>query len=59
MNMKVKKESTMICYCFEYTELDIRNDVFKNNGPSPLLDRIKDVRKQGTCQCDVNNPKGT
>jgi hypothetical protein len=49
----------MICYCFEYTELDIRNEVFQNNGQSPLLDRIIEARKQGTCQCDIKNPKGT
>ena len=49
----------MICYCFEYTELDIRNEVFQNNGQSPLLDRIIEARKQGTCQCDIKNPNGT
>ncbi|PKN38711.1 MAG: BFD-like (2Fe-2S) protein [Deltaproteobacteria bacterium HGW-Deltaproteobacteria-10] len=49
----------MICYCFQYTEMDIRKDVFQNNGQSPLLDRIIAERKQGTCQCDIKNPKGT
>jgi hypothetical protein len=39
--------------------MDIRKDVFQNNGQSPLLDRIIAERKQGTCQCDIKNPKGT
>ncbi len=48
-----------ICYCFEYTESDIRQDVFLNGGKSPIMDRIIEARKQGTCQCDIKHPKGT
>jgi len=47
-----------VCYCFEYTESDIRNEVTENNGHSLLLDRIVEARKQGTCQCEAKNPKG-
>ena len=48
-----------ICYCFEYTELDIVNEVAKNHGRSLILERIIEARKNGTCQCYTKNPKGT
>ena len=48
-----------ICYCFEYTEADIRNEVAQNHGQSLLLTRIVEAKRQGTCQCDVKNPKGS
>ncbi len=29
-----------ICYCFGYTEEDIRRDVLENNGRSLIMERI-------------------
>ncbi|NQT74327.1 MAG: hypothetical protein HQ553_16415 [Chloroflexi bacterium] len=49
----------LICYCFEYTESDIKDEMLQNNGKSLLLERIIEARKNDTCQCDVKNPKGT
>ena len=48
-----------ICYCFEYTKSDIADEVLKNKGRSLILERIIEARKNGTCQCDTKNPKGT
>jgi hypothetical protein len=47
-----------ICYCFEYTESDIVNEVVKNHGRSLILEKIIEARKNGTCQCDTKNPRG-
>ena len=46
-----------ICYCFEFTEEDIRKDI-EANGRSTILAKIKKERKIGNCQCAVKNPKG-
>jgi hypothetical protein len=48
-----------ICYCFEYTESDIVDEVVKNHGRSLILEKIIEARKNGTCQCDTKNPRGT
>jgi hypothetical protein len=47
----------LVCYCFEYTEEDIRRD-FEANGRSTILEKIKAERNFGHCQCSVKNPKG-
>lgn len=50
--------TNLICYCFEYTEADIKEDILKNNGKSTLMERIKAEKKAGNCQCKTKNPKG-
>jgi hypothetical protein len=50
--------SKMICFCFNYTEEDILQDVLKNNGQSLILERIKGEKKKGGCQCHTKNPSG-
>jgi hypothetical protein len=49
----------LICYCFEYTKSDIKDEMLQNSGKSLLLERIIEARENGTCQCDVKNPTGT
>ena len=46
-----------ICYCFEYTKIDIRNDVTENNGHSLIMENIIKEKKNGTCQCHIKHPK--
>ncbi|PIE71784.1 MAG: BFD-like (2Fe-2S) protein [Deltaproteobacteria bacterium] len=46
-----------ICYCFNYTEKDIRND-FYEHGRSTIMDRIINEKKDGNCSCESTNPKG-
>ena len=48
---------TLICYCFNYTEDDIRND-YLENGQSLIRDRIAAEKKDGNCKCAETNPKG-
>ena len=46
-----------ICYCFDYTAEDIKQDYLKNNR-STIMERIQAEKKLGNCQCAVKNPKG-
>jgi len=48
----------IICYCFNYTESDIRDDVIRNNGHSSILDRIVAEMQKGVCQCTIRHPEG-
>ncbi len=47
-----------ICYCFDHTEADIREDVQEHGGVSEIMRKIMTAKKGGTCQCSVNHPKG-
>ncbi len=47
----------LICYCFQYTIGDIKND-YKKNGKSLILEKIASEKKQGGCDCSNKNPKG-
>lgn len=47
----------MICYCFEYTAEDIRQD-FLENGCSTIIQKIQAEKKLDNCQCAIKNPKG-
>jgi len=49
---------TVICYCFSYSEDDIVQDVIKNKGASPILEKIKTSKKAGLCRCHETNPTG-
>ena len=48
----------IVCYCFNYTESDIRNDVLRNNGQSSILETIVAEKQQGACQCPTKHPEG-
>ena len=47
----------LICYCFNYTEKDIEEDVI-NNGKSNIKEKISAEKKAGGCKCKEKNPKG-
>lgn len=47
----------LICYCYEYTEADIKKDLLMNNGRSLFLERIIKARENNTCQCDIKHPE--
>ena len=49
--------SKLICYCFEYTHENIKQD-FIANGRSLIMERIVAEKKMGACQCTAKNPKG-
>ncbi len=50
-------ENDLICFCFNYTAEDIRQD-YQKNGRSVILKKIQEEKKFGNCQCAVKNPKG-
>ena len=47
----------LVCYCFEYTAEDIRQD-YETNGYSTILEKIKTEKQFDKCQCATKNPKG-
>jgi len=47
----------LICYCFNFTVLDIEQDAL-NHGRSTILERILAEKQAGSCQCATKNPKG-
>jgi len=47
----------LICYCFNYTEDDIKND-YITNGQSTIMSRLATEKKNGQCNCESKNPKG-
>jgi hypothetical protein len=49
--------SQLVCYCFEYTEDDIRRDVLENAGHSAILGKILAAKMQGACQCAKKHPE--
>ena len=55
-NNKMVQE--LICYCFNYTADDIRKDFIKN-GESTIIARIANEKKNGKCNCESTNPKGS
>jgi hypothetical protein len=50
--------SDLVCYCFEYSAEDIREDVKINNGRSTILERIVAAKRAGGCQCGTLHPEG-
>jgi hypothetical protein len=49
--------SKLVCYCFEYTDEDIKQDV-SVNGRSLIMEKIMAEKKMGSCQCTIKNPDG-
>lgn len=47
----------LICYCFGYTEEDLRQDVLEH-GRSLIMERIAAEKKNGRCRCAEKNPAG-
>ena len=48
----------LICYCFEYSAEDIREDVLLNDGRSLIMERIIAESRAGRCDCARLNPSG-
>jgi len=51
--------SYLVCYCFGFTEEDIKNDFYNINCTSTILQKIVEEKKAGNCKCSLKNPKGT
>ncbi len=51
------KPEDLVCYCFRITKRQIEED-FIRNGRSLVLDKIKEAKKEGGCDCARLNPRG-
>ena len=51
-------KTSLVCYCFAYSEEDIVRDVTENRGSSSILERILNEKKKGACNCSARNPNG-
>ncbi len=47
-----------ICYCFNYSEADIKNDFMRNSGRSLILEKIAEEKQRGGCHCKTEHPQG-
>jgi len=47
-----------ICYCYHYSEDDIKDDVKKHKGRSLILERIVAEKNKGACECATKHPEG-
>jgi hypothetical protein len=54
---KEHKMKELVCYCFEYTVDDIKND-YNENGKSLILEKIAEEKRGNGCDCANKNPKG-
>lgn len=46
-----------ICYCFNYTDVDIADDA-RANGTSLIIQKIMASKEAGGCRCAIENPTG-
>ena len=51
-----KSTEPLICYCFGYTKTDIITEI-EAAGHSVIMEKIKQNRKAGTCECDTKHPE--
>ena len=51
------QKDNLICYCFEYTKVDIEKD-YTTHGRSLIMEKIAAEKKAGGCDCATKNPKG-
>lgn len=50
------QDDDLVCHCFQYTRRDIEED-YKTYGESKILQKIKDEKRNNSCNCEVKNPK--
>jgi len=46
-----------ICYCFNYGEEEIWQDVYSNSGESIILNKIISAKRQNSCECVTKHPE--
>ena len=49
--------SQKVCYCFNHTDDDIREDVHNNDGESLILAKINAAKQQDRCECVIHHPE--
>ncbi len=51
------KENDLVCHCFHFTRGQIEKD-YVDNAHSTILEKIRNEKKAGGCDCARKNPKG-
>lgn len=54
---KDKGDDVNVCYCFNWTRGQIKDEITRVGKSTASLQIAKEV-KAGTCACDIKNPKG-
>ncbi len=57
VGIKETEDPVPLCYCFDYTRHDIRQDL-ATKGRSEIPEKIKAEVQAGFCACEVKNPAG-
>lgn len=57
VGLKESEDPVPLCYCFDYSRADVRDEV-ETKGSTDILERIKAEVKAGYCACEVKNPSG-
>ena len=57
VGLKEGDDPVPLCYCFGFTERDIREEVDKT-GETTIPQRIRALIKNGMCACSAKNPSG-
>lgn len=57
VGVKEKEDPIPVCYCFNFTERDIIEDV-ERYGEGRIFKEITANVKAGVCACEVKNPSG-
>lgn len=57
VSAKTKGDTRPVCYCFGFTEGDIRKQIARE-GTTTIPRQISQLIKAGMCACEVRNPAG-
>jgi hypothetical protein len=57
VGVKETADPIPLCYCFDYSREDVRQDI-ETAGMTRVLDDIKAEVQGGFCACEVKNPSG-
>ncbi len=58
VGLKETEHPVPICYCFDYTTLDVQEEIAAT-GETDVPGRIRAEVEAGTCRCELENPQGT
>jgi hypothetical protein len=58
VGLKETEDSVQVCYCFDYTERMIAEEIDRT-GTTLIPERIRQEVQADTCECETKNPQGT
>ena len=57
VGLKETEDSVGVCYCFDISERQIRDEI-ERTGKSTASARIRKEVEAGNCACEIKNPSG-